>query len=83
MMFILKYIAIALFLALFIYSKIKPIEDKLFPENKKKFGYIKQAIEPALEWLNKYIKPYEIGQGYSISLAQFVLAAILILIIII
>ena len=80
MRIILSYIANVFIVGLFLYSKLLPYKDKLNNRYKGIFNFFNSVFSPVLNFLKRYIKPFEVGQGLSVDMTQIVLLLLLLLI---
>jgi len=80
MRIILSYIANVFIVGLFLYSKLLPYKDKLNNRYKGIFNFFNSVFSPVLNFLRRYIKPFEVGQGLSVDMTQIVLLLILLFI---
>lgn len=80
MRFILTYIANIFIVGLFLYSKLLPYKDKLNNRYKGIFNFFNSVFSPVLNFLKRYIKPFQVGQGLSVDMTQIVLLLLLLLI---
>ena len=80
MRIILSYIANIFIVGLFLYSKLLPYKDKLNNRYKGIFNFFNGVFSPVLNFLKRYIKPFEVGQGLSIDMTQIVLLLLLLII---
>ena len=71
----------ALVIGLFFYSKIWNYQSKLHPEYKRIFDGFDKVLTPLLDFLKGIMKPYEVGTGLSLDMSQFILLALLLLLI--
>ena len=78
---IMPIISNVLILGLFIYSKFLPHKDKLSNKYRNAFGFFNNIFSPIFNFLKKFFKPLEVGQGIAIDLTQIVLLIILLLIV--
>jgi hypothetical protein len=76
-MFFLKLIFIFLLFGLFIYSKLLPYKDRLFPKQKKQFDFFDRILSPILNLLRRRMKPAQVGNGVALDMAQVFLFIIL------
>lgn len=76
----MKIILDILILALFLFSKLHPYQGKLDVKYQRIFSFFKSIYDPILNFLRKLIKPFQVGNGISVDMAQVVLLIILIFI---
>ena len=50
-------------IALFLYSKLLPYMDKLNNQYKGTFNFFNSVFTPVLNFLKRFIKPFQVGQG--------------------
>ncbi len=77
MFFILRIFIYVLIVGLFLYSKLLPYKDKLNNQYKRTFSFFDTIFSPILNFLKKYIKPFQVGQGLAVDMTQIVLLLIL------
>jgi len=63
----------AFVIGLFLYSKLQPHKANLNSKYKGVFNFFNGVFTPILNFLNKYIKPFQVGQGLSVDMTQIVL----------
>lgn len=80
MRIILSYIASIFIVGLFLYSKLLPYKDKLNSNYKGVFNFFNSVFTPILNFLKKYIKPFQVGQGLAVDMTQIILLILLLLI---
>jgi hypothetical protein len=80
MRMILSYIANIFIVGLFLYSKLLPYKDKLNNQYKGIFNFFNSVFTPILNFLKRFIKPFQVGQGLSVDLTQLVLLILFLLI---
>ena len=68
MKLILIYIANILIIGLFLYSKLLPYKDKLNPKYKSVFDFFNKIFTPILNFLKRFIKPFQVGQGLAVDM---------------
>jgi uncharacterized protein YggT (Ycf19 family) len=68
-----------LLIGLFLYSKLLPYKDRLNPQYKSIFNFFSSLLSPLLNLLKAVCKPFQVGHGLSIDLAQLVLFVLLLL----
>jgi uncharacterized protein YggT (Ycf19 family) len=76
---VLKFILFILIIGLFLYSKLLPHKDKLDLKYQRIFNFFNSIYQPLLNFLRRFIKPFQVGFGLSIDTASLVLMIILIL----
>ena len=77
MFFLLRIFIYVLVVGLFLYSKLLPYKDKLNNQYKGIFNFFNTIFSPILNFLKKYIKPFQVGQGLSVDMTQIVLLVLL------
>jgi uncharacterized protein YggT (Ycf19 family) len=80
MRIILSYIANIFIVGLFLYSKLLPYKDKLNNQYKGIFNFFNAMFSPILNFLKRFIKPFQVGQGLSVDMTQIVLLILFLLI---
>lgn len=80
MRIVISYLANIFIIGLFLYSKLLPYKDKLNNQYKGIFNFFNTAFAPLLNFLKRFIKPFQVGQGLSVDMTQIVLLLILLLI---
>jgi len=80
MRIILSCIASIFIVGLFLYSKLLPYKDKLNSNYKGVFNFFNSVFAPILNFLKKYIKPFQVGQGLAVDMTQIILLILLLLI---
>lgn len=73
MRLILPFFINILIIGLFLYSKLLPYKDKLTNNYKSIFDFFNSFFTPILNFLKKYIKPFEVGTGLSVDMTQIIL----------
>jgi hypothetical protein len=81
MRMILSYIANIFIVGLFLYSKLLPYKDKLNNQYKGIFNFFNSVFTPILNFLKRFIKPFQIGQGLSVDLTQLILLILFLIIV--
>lgn len=77
----IAYIIVCMLIGgVFYYSKLTPHKDKLYDKYRKIYDIISRIINPVLTLLNKIASPIQIGVGIYIDVSQFILLAILLLV---
>jgi len=76
----MKIILGILIISFFLYTKLIPYEGKLDVKYKRIFSFFKSIYEPILNFIRRFIKPFQVGNGISVDMAQVVLLVILIFI---
>ena len=70
----------ALIIGLFLYSKLLPYKDKLYPKYRRIFDFFDRLFMPIFHLFKKIVKPFQIGVGLSIDMSQMLLLIILLFI---
>jgi hypothetical protein len=60
-------------IGLFLYSKLLPHRANLSSKYNGTFNFFNGVFTPILNFLNKYIKPFQVGYGLSVDMTQIVL----------
>lgn len=76
---IIPLILNVLIVGLFLYVKLLPYKDKLNTQYKGIFSFFNSIFTPILNFLKKFIKPYQVGQGLSVDLAHIILLILLLI----
>lgn len=80
-MYYILYILINIFIVgLFLYSKLLPYKDKLNNRYKGIFNFFNNVFSPVLNFLRKFIKPFQVGQGLAVDMTQIVLLILFLII---
>ena len=82
MRIIISYIASIFIVGLFLYSKLLPYKDKLNSNYKAVFNFFNSVFAPILNFLKKYIKPFQVGQGLAVDMTQMIVLILLLLLLI-
>ncbi len=80
MKLILIFFANILIVGLFLYSKLLPYKDKLNPQYKPIFDFFNKVLTPILNFLKRFIKPFQVGQGIAVDITQIVLLITLLIV---
>ena len=64
---------------LFLYSKLLLHKDKLNNEYKGIFDFFNGVFTPILNFLKKFVQPFQVGQGLSVDLTQILLLLLFLL----
>jgi len=67
-------------IGLFLYSKLLPYKDKLKNQYKGFFNFFNSIFTPVLNFLKKFVRPFQVGQGLSVDLTQVILLILLFII---
>ena len=73
MRIILSILLNIVIIGLFLYSKLLPYKDKLNNQYKGIFDFFNSVFTPILNFLKKFVTPFEVGQGLSVDLTQIIL----------
>jgi len=63
----------AFIIGLFLYSKLLPHKTNLNNKYDGVFSFFNSFFSPILNFLKKFIKPFQVGQGLSIDMTQVAL----------
>lgn len=77
---VLSYIANILIIGLFLYSKLLPHKDKLNNQYKGLFNFFNSVFAPILNFIRKFVKPFQVGQGLSVDMTQIILLIVFLII---
>ncbi len=80
MSLVLSYIANILIIGLFLYSKLLPHKDKLNNQYKGLFNFFNSVFAPILNFIRKFVKPFQVGQGLSVDMTQIILLIVFLII---
>ncbi len=80
MRMVLTYIVHIFIIGLFLYSKLLPHKDKLNNQYKSIFTFFDAVFAPVLNFLKRFIKPFQVGQGLYVDMTQIVLLILFLLI---
>jgi hypothetical protein len=69
-----------LIVGLFFYSKLLPYKDRLNPKYKRIFNSVSSLLLPVLNFLKRFFKPFQVGQGISVDTTQIILLILFLLI---
>lgn len=64
---------------LFLYSKLLPYKNKLNNQYTGIFIFFDSVFTPVLNFLKKFIKPFQVGQGLSVDLTQIIVLILLLI----
>ncbi len=81
MRIVISYLANIFIIGLFLYSKLLPYKDKLNSQYIGIFNILNKVFAPILIFLNRFIKPFQVGQGLLVDMTQILLLILLLLII--
>jgi uncharacterized protein YggT (Ycf19 family) len=76
---IIPLILNVLIVGLFLYVKLLPYKDKLKTQHKSVFDFFNSVFTPILNFLRKFIKPFQVGQGLSVDLTHIILLILLLI----
>jgi hypothetical protein len=79
MRMILLIVLNVLVVGLFLYSKLLPYKDKLNNQYKSIFNFFNIVFTPLLNFLKKFVKPLQVGEGLSVDLTQIILLILLLI----
>jgi uncharacterized protein YggT (Ycf19 family) len=77
---IILYIVSIFIIGLFLYSKLLPYQDKLNVQYKSVFNFFDSVFTPILNFIKRFIKPFEVGYGVSVDMAQIILLLVFLII---
>ena len=77
MRIIIPLILNVLIVGLFLYVKLLPYKDKLNTQYKGIFSFFNSIFTPILNFLKKFIKPFQVGQGLTVDLTHIILLILL------
>ncbi|MFT5890382.1 MAG: hypothetical protein ACI9Y7_000472 [Dokdonia sp.] len=77
---LIELLVIFFVVIIFIYSKLKFVETKLYPKYARIFLQIKKVIEPILNFTSTILKPFKIGENLFIDSSQIIIIIILLFI---
>ena len=77
MRMILPIILNVFVIGLFLYSKLLPYKDKLNNQYKGVFNFFNGVFTPVLNFLKRFVKPFQVGHGLSVDLTQIILLILL------
>lgn len=81
MRMLLSYLANIFIIGLFLYSKLLPYKDKLKDPYLRIFNFFNGAFSPVLNFLKRFIKPFQVGHGIAVDMTQLVLLLLFLLIV--
>jgi hypothetical protein len=77
---LLLYILInVLIVGLFLYSKLTPYKSRLTGKYLKAFNFFEGIFNPLLNFLKKFAKPAQVGNGLAVDMSQIILLLLLLL----
>lgn len=76
---IIPYIVNIFIVGLFLYSKLQPYKDRLSNRYKGIFNFFNNVFSPVLNFLKKFFKPFQVGQGLAVDMTQIVLLILLLI----
>ena len=76
MKLVLLYIVNIFIVGLFLYSKLLSHKDKLNRKYKGVFNFFNNIFKPVLKILQRFIKPFHVGQGLAVDMTQIILLLI-------
>jgi hypothetical protein len=80
MKFLFSFLSNVLIICLFVYTKLLPHKDKLNLQYKKTFKLFKYVFDPIINFLTKFIPPFQVGQGIALDLTQIILLILLLMV---
>ena len=75
----LTFWANTLIIGLFLYSKLLPFKDKLNDKYIRVFNFFDSIFTPVLNFLKRFIKPFQVGQGLSVDLTHIIILIVLLI----
>lgn len=72
-MHIITLILSILIIGLFLYSKLLPYKDKLYPQYKGAFDFFESVFTPVFNALKKIFPPFQVGDNLAVDMTQMVL----------
>jgi uncharacterized protein YggT (Ycf19 family) len=81
MRIVLSYLANIFIIGLFLYSKLLPYKDRLNNQYKGIFNFFNTVFAPILNFLQRFIKPFQVGQGLSVDMTQIILLVLFLIIV--
>ncbi|KAA6300157.1 MAG: hypothetical protein EZS26_003701 [Candidatus Ordinivivax streblomastigis] len=78
---ILKVLAGALIVLLYLYKQIKPHKNALFPKHQKWFSRIERVFDTLLKIIP--VKPHQLGNGLAIDVSAIIFLLLFILLLIV
>jgi hypothetical protein len=79
MITIIPVLVSLLIIALFLYSKLLPYQDKLNPRYKQVFDFFNKLFAPIFGFLKKRIQPFQVGTGIYVDMSQLILLVVFLL----
>jgi uncharacterized protein YggT (Ycf19 family) len=80
MKIVILYITSIFIIGLFLYSKLLPYQDKLNVQYKSVFNFFNSIFTPILNFIKRFIKPFEVGYGLSVDMGQIILLLVFLII---
>jgi uncharacterized protein YggT (Ycf19 family) len=80
MKIVILYITSIFIIGLFLYSKLLPYQDKLNVQYKSVFNFFNSIFTPILNFVKRFIKPFEVGYGLSVDMGQIILLLVFLII---
>lgn len=75
------FLANIFIIGLFLYSKLLPYKDKLKDPYLRIFNFFNGVFTPVLDFLLRFIKPFQVGHGLAVDMTQLVLLLLFLLIV--
>lgn len=75
----LTFWANTLIIGLFLYCKLLPFKDKLNDKYIRVFNFFDSIFTPVLNFLKRFIKPFQVGQGLSVDLTHIIILIVLLI----
>jgi uncharacterized protein YggT (Ycf19 family) len=79
MKIILPIVLNVFIIGLFLYSKLLPYKDKLNNRYKGIFEFFNSIFSPVLNFLKRFVKPFQVGQGLAVDMTQIILLILLLI----
>jgi uncharacterized protein YggT (Ycf19 family) len=80
MRILISYLANIFIIGLFLYSKLLPYKDKLNNQYKGIFNFFNTLFNPILNFLKRFINPFQVGHGLAVDMTQIILLILLLII---
>jgi hypothetical protein len=80
MRILISYLANIFIIGLFLYSKLLPYKDKLNNQYKGVFNFFNTLFAPILNFLKRFINPFQVGHGIAVDMTQIILLILLLII---
>lgn len=60
-------------IGLFLLTKLLPFRDRLSPKYQAMIDFFNNILTPILNFLRRFLKPIQVGQGLSLDITQIAL----------